>query len=110
MYQWLQRLLSSRQDPPAPAAARALPDAAAAAPPSPASCLSEAPAPPAGVAFDQLDRVNGLYYRWLFDSSGEPDLDTNLLETEVLEAVAAVVGSQQSGAALVRRMPGLIPD
>jgi hypothetical protein len=31
-------------------------------------------------------------------------------ETKVLEALAAILASQQSGAALVRRMPGLIPQ
>lgn len=112
MFQWLQHLFSGPapsgdpQGAPAPAAPQA-PVAPTVAPPV------ETPAVAANrpvVSFDQLDQVNGQYHRWLFDSRGESDLETNLLETQVLEALTAIINSQQSGAALVRRMPGMIPQ
>jgi HD-like signal output (HDOD) protein len=131
MYQWLQRLLpgSARSSAPVSSEApdapplRATPPAAPApvvvgAAPAGASAFSAAApapgtAPPrAGVSFDQLDRVNGIYFNWLFGA--DPDaavaFETTPMESQVLDAVSAIVGSQQSGAALVRRLPGLIPQ
>jgi HD-like signal output (HDOD) protein len=69
-------------------------------------------APPTrpAVPFDQLDQAGSLYYRWLFDTDSESDLDINAQEGQALAALAAVLDSQQSGAALVRRMPGMIPQ
>ena len=62
------------------------------------------------VSFEQRDRVNGAYFDWLFEAGGASDLDINAAEAEVLDTLAAILASQQSGAALVRRMPGLIPQ
>jgi HD-like signal output (HDOD) protein len=62
------------------------------------------------VSFEQLDQVNGLYNHWLFGTEGESDLETNQPESQVLDALGAILGSQQSGSALVRRMPGMIPQ
>jgi HD-like signal output (HDOD) protein len=106
MYQWLQRLFSgdtAASAPPPEALNDAAPPADAPAPPAP-------PVARAPVSFEQLDHVNGQYYRWMFDVEGDPALDTNALENQVLDALAAIVNSQQSGSALVRRMPGLIPQ
>ncbi len=106
MFQWLQRMFSGPAqggDPPvavAPAAPEVPPPVTRAA----------APAINPAVSFDQLDQVNGLYQRWLFDIEGEQELDTNALENQVLDALGAILNSQQSGAALVRRMPGMIPQ
>jgi HD-like signal output (HDOD) protein len=114
MFQWLQRLLSGpapARDPQGASAPAARP---AAATPGAASAPARAPVPGAStrspVAFDQLDQANSLYYRWLFDTEGESDLDTNEPESQVLDALDAILNSQQSGAALVRRMPGMIPQ
>ena len=99
MFQWLQRMFSEP--------ARGAAPQGTAAPEAP-----EVPAPairPA-VSFDQLDQVNGLYQRWLFDIDGGQELDTHALENQVLDALGAIISSQQSGAALVRRMPGMIPQ
>ena len=60
--------------------------------------------------FDQRDNVNSAFLHWLFDSGADAGLDTNPLETQVLDALRAILNSQQSGAALVRRLPGLIPQ
>jgi HD-like signal output (HDOD) protein len=43
-------------------------------------------------------------------ADADGDLDINPFEAQVLEALDAILASQQSGAALVRRMPGLIPQ
>ena len=135
MFQWLQRMFSGAPSaappatPPPPAASNPVPapapaspaaapvSAAPVAPPVP----SEAPAAPAAaepvrnaprpaVSFDQLDRVNHLYNHWLFDTVGEAAFDTSELEVQVLDALAAIINSQQSGSALVRRMPGMLPQ
>jgi HD-like signal output (HDOD) protein len=138
MYRWLRRLISgpaasTRLAPSAqaPAPAAAAPDAAPApapAPPAaPASAVAkpavepvaapEAPAAPATarparppVPFELLDRVGGAWNAWLFERADEGGLELNPHEVQVLETLSAILGSQQSGAALVRRMPGLIPQ
>ncbi|MEO7578090.1 MAG: HDOD domain-containing protein [Massilia sp.] len=129
MYQWLQRLFSGKDTqaaeaepsaPPAQPAAAPTAQAPAGATAGPAVTKVDAPAPSApaaaaipttsGVSFDQLDRVNSLYYHWLFDTEGESELDTNEVEGQVLDTLRAIINSQQSGSALVRRMPGLIPQ
>jgi len=116
MYQWLQRLF------PGPArfgaSAPALPAPAAASPAMqmPAAMSARVgtqtgtPVARPAVPFDQLDLVNRLYHHWMFDTQGESGFDTSAQEALVLEALAAIVNSQQSGSALVRRMPGMIPQ
>ena len=120
MFRWLQRLISG------PAAAQTQPgtafaaDAAAvpevpAVPDLPAAAPEPAPAPAAPspsasvVSFEQLERINGAWNAWLFDRA-DGGLELSDAETRVLDALAAIMASQQSGAALVRRMPGLIPQ
>jgi HD-like signal output (HDOD) protein len=104
MVGWLKRLFSGSA-------------AAPVAEPSPAPVSAPAPAPAAPapaaappVSFEQLDRVNRAWNGWLFDCPDEGGLDLNEVETRVLDALAAILSSQQSGAALVRRMPGLVPQ
>ena len=115
MINWLQRLFSARAAAPAQAAqaSAAHADTAAAAQAAPAPAASAANGSGAGaslVSFEQRDRVNGAYFDWLFEAGGASDLDVNAAEAEVLDTLAAILASQQSGAALVRRMPGLIPQ
>ncbi len=127
MYQWLQRLFSSAPPPaqapqasvPAPAAALSSPEAPEAraevlpAPPPAARPAPQSPAaqaPARGPSFEQRDRIDNAYYQWLFANAGAAELDTSPTENLVLDALAATISSQQSGAALVRRMPGLIPQ
>jgi HD-like signal output (HDOD) protein len=100
MYQWLQRLFSG-------AASSSEPQGA------PAPVETEppvvAPAPPT-VPFDQFDQVNSLYHQSLFGTGNDCDFDCNPLEQQALDALSAIIESQKSGAALVRRMPGMIPQ
>jgi len=113
MFRWLHRLISGpaagQQPIPAPAAV----DAAPPVPPVPPPAAAPPPAPPqpgaAPVSFEQLERINGAWNAWLFDRA-DGGLELLDAETRVLDALAAIVATQQSGAALVRRMPGLVPQ
>lgn len=138
MYQWLQRLFSGAQQeqghasnaefvagqaavpvaPEAPAAAVRASSAESMAVPAVIAVAAEAPAAPAraqtqtqtGPSFEQRDSIDAQHFHWLIDAQGEPELDTNALETRILDALAAIINSDQSGGALVRRLPGLIPQ
>jgi HD-like signal output (HDOD) protein len=128
MYRWLQRLFSGPAAAPAdpapaeplgagPLPARPAPRSAAVVPAAPAPASTRAPAgasasPAPPVPFDQLERVNAAWNDWLFERSDALDdgLEMNEHETRVLEALNTILSSQQSGAALVRRMPGLVPQ
>ena len=109
MFQWLQQLFSNASAPAAVA-----PGVAPAPPGSPVAAAASMPAPKpsagATLSFDRRDGLNTAYYNWLFGSAGASELETSAPENQVLEAVTGIVNSQQSGAALVRRMPGLIPQ
>lgn len=113
MIGWLKRLFSGFAAAPAPAAPTPAPvPEPVAEPPSMPVPAPAAPAPASAppVSFEQLDRVNRAWNGWLFDCPDEGGLDLNECETRVLDALAAILSSQQSGAALVRRMPGLVPQ
>jgi HD-like signal output (HDOD) protein len=124
MVRWLKNLFSAPPTtlaPPAPAfAPKPAPTptpasspapTATPAPTQPAAAAAPRPAGPA-VPFDELERVNTAWHDWLFERTGDDDagLDLNDAETRVLDSLKTILASQQSGAALVRRMPGLIPQ
>lgn len=100
MYAWLRRLLS---DPPKSAA--------------PASQSTE-PAKPAAarhfaaddVSPMQRNQLDFLFSSWLFETEDYPDIFTNRNEDAILAALEEAVQSKQSGAHMVRRMPGVIPQ
>jgi HD-like signal output (HDOD) protein len=121
MYRWLRRLFSgpsapARQEPSAdlPAAARIEAQAVAPTPlPGAAAAAAAHPARrPAGppVPFELRDRVQSAWNAWLFERADEGGLELNPYEAQVLETLSGILSSQQSGAALVRRMPGLVPQ
>jgi HD-like signal output (HDOD) protein len=62
-----------------------------------------------GASWQQRDDVSANYHNWLFDSENT-DLDASPVEKEILESLDRIVKSNQSGANLVRRMPGLVPQ
>ena len=117
MFRWLKRLFSHSAGPHVPPARSPIPT-----PPGvrrsipeddpPDAPLSGAAArevqPP--VSFEQLDHINGAWNSWLFDRHYQRGLDINDTEARVLESLDTILSSQQSGAALVRRMPGLVPQ
>lgn len=115
MYRWLRRLISGPSAPARQAPAEAPPPAA----PAPALATAaagptaaEAAVPPARapVPFELLDLVGTAWNAWLFERADEGGLELNPHESLVLETLAGILASPQSGAALVRRMPGLIPQ
>lgn len=117
MYRWLRRLFAGPGAVPAPPPASAAAPDAAPPPSAPAEAAPAAmpatpplrpPAPP--VSFEQLDRINRAWNGWLFDHGADGGLELNDCESRVLEALAAILAAQHSGAALVRRMPGLVPQ
>jgi HD-like signal output (HDOD) protein len=111
MFRWLHRLISGPAAGQQPQAAAVAVADAPPAPPPPASPPPPAPPQPGTppVSFEQLERINGAWNAWLFDRA-DGGLELSDAETRVLDALAAIVASQQSGAALVRRMPGLVPQ
>ena len=107
MFKWFQRLLHG----PAPAPTGSPAPVRTAAAVTPPRAPVQVPAPGKRVvSFDQADRVNSAYDSWLFARGDDSGLDLSPLESQALDALAVIVSSQQSGAALVRRMPGLIPQ
>ena len=114
---WLRNLFSAPapRTAPAPAASAGRAQDARSAGQAPAAAAAAAAAAPAdtpaqqGITFEQRDNVNGAYYSWLFESGSASGLDTNPAEDQVLDALSALIKSQ-SGAALVRRLPGLLPQ
>jgi HD-like signal output (HDOD) protein len=114
MFRWLRRLIAGPAATPAPpAAAPAAPVQAAPLPAAAASPPSSPPAAPplsAPVSFEQLDRVDAAWHDWLFERAQGGGLELNGAEQQVLDALGAILAAQQSGAALVRRMPGLVPQ
>lgn len=129
MFRWLHRLFSrapvvaAEVVPDAPDApdvpdARDVPATSETGPVRPASAAPAAVAAtaarpatamPPPVPFDRLARIDALWNGWLFDRPAG-SLDLNAAEQRVLDALAAILASRQSGAALVRRMPGLVPQ
>lgn len=113
MYRWLRLLISgpasARAPDPVPATP-AVPAAPAAAPSPAAMPAADARSSRPPVPFEQLDLVGTAWNAWLFERADEGGLELNPYEAQVLETLAAILSSQQSGAALVRRIPGLIPQ
>ena len=106
MFEWLQKMFSA----PAPAAPPPRQPQAAPAPAAAPPQASAAPAAAPSLSFDQRDGINAIYHQWLFGSGGDSALDTSEPENQMLDSLTTILKSQQSGAALVRRLPGLIPQ
>jgi HD-like signal output (HDOD) protein len=62
-----------------------------------------------GASWQQRDDVSANYHNWLFENQSS-ELDATPLEKEILDSLEKIVKSNQSGANLVRRMPGLVPQ
>lgn len=111
MFRWLQRLFSGPAAAQPQPAALPVPDVAGAPVTDPPAHAAPPPAQATAsvVSFEQLERIHGAWNAWLFDRAGG-GLELLDAEARVLDALAAIVASQHSGAALVRRMPGLVPQ
>jgi HD-like signal output (HDOD) protein len=64
---------------------------------------------PYGASWQQRDDVTANYNSWLFENDSS-DLDVNPVEQEILDSLEKIAKSSQSGANLVRRMPGVVPQ
>jgi HD-like signal output (HDOD) protein len=62
------------------------------------------------VPWRQRDQVGYFFAGWLFEAENHPDIFTNKNEDAVLAAIDETVKSDESGAHMVRRMPGVIPQ
>jgi HD-like signal output (HDOD) protein len=107
MFNWLLRLLSSTPD--AKPAAKPVPAPAAAAP-SPAQAPKVQNIATHAALSTQRDQVDFVFSSWLFEAENHPDVFTNGNEDAILAALDATVKSEESGAHMVRRMPGVIPQ
>ena len=118
MYHWLRRFFSSSPDSaavraPAPPAASPAPAAAAVAAAVAADTApvpAAAPIQPSMLSALQRADINANFTSWLFDDRNRDDPFTNRHEDAVLAALNDILNSRQSGANLVRRMPGVIPQ
>lgn len=98
MLDWLRRLFAS---PPAP-------------PPAPSAPKAAAPRVPAfsddWVTPMQRDQVDFMFSSWLFETESYADVFANPAEKAILAELEGVVRSQEAGAHLLRRLPGVIPQ
>jgi len=118
MVAWLRRLFSPSPPVHPPAGSAAVADEAGApADTGPADTLAPltgtqtaSGGQPSMLSAMQRADVNANFTNWLFDDRGEDESFTNPLEDRILASLNEILNSKQSGAALVRRMPGVIPQ
>lgn len=124
MYRWLRRFFSSSdsknpQDAPATPVTRPVPatpppvqEIHPAPTPVPATQAKPATTPPKtpGVSVLLRHEVGANFTNWLFEECNPSDIFLNPVEEKILAAIEKIVHSRQSGADMVRRMPGVIPQ
>jgi HD-like signal output (HDOD) protein len=116
MYQWFKRLIGvaapSADAAHAPAQANTPPDAQRAPTPdaSPSADAVQARPSAGAPSFEQKDQINSAYNRWLFGVAQEDSLETSVAEKRILDTLSSIAIAPQSGAELMRRMPGLVPQ
>lgn len=103
MLNWVRRLFAA---PPAPAPVAA-----------PATVPETAPLPGRGMAFAddwvtpmQRDQLDFMFSSWLFETESQAEVFANPVEKAILGELDEVVRSQEAGAHLLRRLPGVIPQ
>lgn len=104
MFAWLRRLFSSSGNAPAAAPASI---AQPAKPPAQSQVQNIITHAALSMQRNQIDFIFG---SWLFETESHPDIFTNGNEDAILAAIDATVKSEESGAHMVRRMPGVIPQ
>ena len=109
MMQWLRNLFGTHAaaalQPSAPAG-----DIVSTAVPVVAAAAKKTAAPPTGISWLAREDVNANFSGWLFARSDYSDLQTSNAERDVLATLDEIIESPRSGAQLVRRMPGVIPQ
>lgn len=109
MVGWFQRLFSSFSDAPQAPATSLVNHAASDAELVPSHRRSR-PEPEPEVSWMQRSVVDYEFTSWLFEADNHPELFTNQTEDAILAELALIAKSPHSGAHLVRRMPGVIPQ
>lgn len=125
MYDWLQRLFSSSNGkavkpmhahgaqpsmhPVEQAPAEALPEPDEAVSGMSATAPSATPQQSA-ISWMQRDDMNANFTHWVFEGGDHSDLFTNKIENGILALLEKTMNSDHSGADMVRRMPGVIPQ
>ena len=102
MYDWLRRLISGPTTLSTPARAATVVTSA-----EPTAIARH---DDLGVSWLTRSEVTADFNRWVFETDTAAGLFITPIEQKVLDAIEAIVQSGQSGANLVRRMPGLIPQ
>ena len=100
MFNWLKQLFQETET-------------SAPAPAVPQASNTDAPAAGAGIStvpWRQRDQVDYVFSSWLFEAEDNGEVFTNRNEDAILAAIDETVKSAESGAHLVRRMPGVIPQ
>lgn len=105
MYAWFRRLFSS-----SPSAAVTAPVIVPAPNIAPATATQVQNIVSHAALSMQRDQIDFVFGSWLFETENHPDIFTNGNEDAILAAIDATVKSEQSGAHMVRRMPGVIPQ
>ncbi|MBC7413551.1 MAG: HDOD domain-containing protein [Herminiimonas sp.] len=72
--------------------------------------MPAAPTDTAGVSWLIREEINANFTSWLFARSDYTDLQSSRTEQTILATLREILDSPQSGAQLVRRMPGVIPQ
>ncbi|GAB2864485.1 hypothetical protein GCM10027277_36570 [Pseudoduganella ginsengisoli] len=108
MFQWLKRMIVGASQPDAPSGA-------AVAETPPAVALPDAPPPAAAdtasaPSYQQKERIDTAFAAWLFGAWREDNPACAAAEARVLESINSIARSQHSGADLMRRMPGVVPQ
>ncbi len=113
MFAWLQRLFSSLVEKSMPAPTPPIEEVAHSPAIVPAKKM-ETLESGTGPSWEQRSDANANFYNWLFATNSttndNADFDTSPAEKEILHTLDQIVKSKQSGANLVRRMPGLVPQ
>ena len=79
--------------------------------PAPAPAPAPAAAPVSGgVSWLMREDINANFTSWLFSRSDYSDLQSSRVEQAILATLQEILDTPQSGAQLVRRMPGVIPQ
>lgn len=102
MYDWFHRIFKSAQKNATNVVAPALAEVEMPAAPAPAAV--------SGTSWMQRDDVNANFSNCLFGANDDAEIFTSQIESDILAALEKIVRSSQSGANLVRRMPGVIPQ
>jgi HD-like signal output (HDOD) protein len=102
MLNWLKNLFNESS---APAPRRPVAAGAAVASPPEKKSVSIGTVP-----WRERDQVDYTFSGWLFEAQGNGDMFTNKNEENILAALDETVKSEQSGAHMVRRIPGVIPQ